>query len=483
MKLAVKIIGATVLVAWVALATASWLIDRNTARTYRLYLDQAQARQLGLIAAQVQAYYADGVDLAELQIWLDAGAFTVVPGMGPMGAMPRMRSRGHMMDEGMAAPQVILVDPVNGIPLSGTGLAATPAQRSAAIPIRDGEQTVALLIPAEAGTRIGQAEQTVLSQVQRAILMSAGLAGLIAVGLGGLVVWTLLRPLSALQQGVAAVSRGDLSAAVPVTSNDELGQLASAFNAMSAKLRRQESLRRQLLADVAHELRTPLSVVQGNLQAMLDGVYPLTSGEVQTVFDETRLLSRLVDDLHELAQAEAGALALQRQPLSVGNTLERMAALFAPVMSARNVTLRVHRPEQDVLVSADPDRLQQILHNLLGNALRHTPAGGTIELSAEPGEDATGPFVRFAVRDTGPGIPAEHLPRVFDRFYRVDPSRRRAETVLDNQTAGVGLGLAIVRALVEAHQGRVGVTNHDGLGAEFWLELPLAPPHHNLTAT
>ncbi len=477
MNLGVKILGALALVIIVALASASWLIDRNTARAYRAYLDQIQSRRLEQLAAQVGPLYAAGEDWTTIQTWLNIIAVGSTPGMGHMGMMPGMRGRNRMPSPDELPTLYLLVDPTSGEPLAGVGSPVTPAQRLTGVPIEIDNRTVALLVPLDVAPRLGQAEQTVLRQVQRAILLSAFVAGLAAVGIGGLVVYTLLRPLTALHQGVTALGRGDLSVVVPVHSNDELGKLAEAFNAMTAQLRRHEELRKQLLADVAHELRTPLSVIQGNLQAMLEGVYPLSADEVRTVHRQTQLLSRLVEDLHELAQAEAGALPLQRQPQSVTAALQQMASLVSPVMARRGITLQVTTPSPDLVISVDPDRLQQILYNLLGNALRHTPAGGTIRLHAT--QTAAG-RARIFVADSGPGIPPEHLPHVFDRFYRVPrdtsthlkwESGARDESDL---TSGAGLGLAIVRALVEAHGGTLGVENTPGSGATFWVELPLA---------
>ena len=252
---------------------------------------------------------------------------------------------------------------------------------------------------------------------------------------------------------------------VDVHTNDELGQLATAFNRMASQLHLQEELRQRLLADVAHELRTPLSVIQGNLQAILDGVYPLSPEEVGNVFLESQLLSRLVDDLHELAQAEAGHLTLVRRPVDLAAAVNQMGAVLTPLARTNNIHLQVDAAA-DLIVLADAERINQILHNLLGNALRHTPAGGTVTLTATR---RTPDFARITISDTGPGIPSEHLPYVFERFYRADPSRRRP----DDPTTGAGLGLAIVRALVEAHGGTVGLESNPGEGATFWFDLPL----------
>jgi two-component system OmpR family sensor kinase len=232
-------------------------------------------------------------------------------------------------------------------------------------------------------------------------------------------------------------------------------------------LEQAETLRRNLVADVAHELRTPLSVLQGNLRAILDDVYPLDKSEVARLYDQTRLLGRLVNDLRELAKAEAGQLELNLQPIDLAKLVADTVATFAPVAEAEDVTLSTHIPGDLPPVPADSARIVQVLHNLLANALRHTPAGGTISLRA--GFDA-GEYGRvwLAVQDTGEGIPPEHLSHVFDRFYRADPARSRS-------AGGAGLGLAIVRAIVESHGGQVSVAS-DGVpggGSTFTVRLPI----------
>lgn len=465
MKLAFKVLAALLLAVVVALAAASWLIDRNVSSAYRTYVDNASRRQLAQTASQAAQLYAVQPDWAVVQAWLDQ-----LPRQMPMGNM-----RGHMMGRGPARPamqatgraQGILVEPETGVPLAAGGAAVSTAQLRAGAPVEVGGSVLALLVPTESDPALGSAETEVLAQVQTAIGSAALIGGVTAALLGGILAWTISRPLRALHQGVAALAAGDRQAQVAVHSRDELGELAQAFNHMARALQEQEALRQRMLADIAHELRTPLSVVQGNLQAILDGVYPLAMPEIELIYAETQLLSRLLQDLHELAQAEAGHLPLERQAVDVATALERMAARFAPLAESKQVALRVDAPPHPVAVSADPDRLQQILHNLLGNALRHTPPGGTICLAASLPHAGS---VRLAVTDSGPGIPPEHLPYIFERFYRGDRSRARSE----ERTAGAGLGLAIARALVEAHGGAIGVTSPPGQGATFWVELPLA---------
>jgi two-component system OmpR family sensor kinase/two-component system sensor histidine kinase BaeS len=272
---------------------------------------------------------------------------------------------------------------------------------------------------------------------------------------------TLAAPLSQVSAAAGAVAAGDLSQRVPERGTVETEALARSFNQMAANLEQAEQLRRNLLADVAHELRTPLTVIQGNLQALLDGVYPLERAEIATIYDETRLLSRLVADLRELAQAEAGQLKLNLGPLDAAAVLAQTTDSFALLAQEDQVSLQLDAPGDLPPVLADPDRLAQVLRNLIANALRHAGPGGHVRVAArsEP------VHLRVSVADDGPGIAAADLPHVFDRFWRGDPARRR-------DGSGSGLGLAITKTLVEAQGGAIGVESEAGRGTEFWFELP-----------
>jgi two-component system OmpR family sensor kinase len=310
-------------------------------------------------------------------------------------------------------------------------------------------------------------QQFLLGWLSRSLLLVAAVGGALGILFGVLASRSLTSPLSRLAEAARAIGARDLTRRVEVEGSDEVKEVAQAFNDMAATLEGAETLRRNLLADVAHELRTPLSVLQGNLRAILDDVYPLDKAEVARLYEETRLLSRLVNDLHELAQAEAGQLRLNRQTTNLADLIQSTAAAFSPAAEAKGVILSTQIPPDMPFVLADPARLTQVLHNLLANALRHTPSGGTISLRAgcELGKERE---VWLAVRDSGEGISSEDLPHVFDRFYRADPARSRA-------TGGAGLGLAIVRAIVEAHGGRVSATSDGvpGHGSTFTVQLPL----------
>ncbi len=302
-------------------------------------------------------------------------------------------------------------------------------------------------------------EATFLSQVNDALILGGLGAGLIAVILGFLLARQLTAPLRALTMAAERLSRGDLSQRVTVQGTSEVAELGHAFNEMAASLSRQEMLRRSLLADTAHELRNPLSVIRGDLEAMLDGVYETSPDKLASLHEETLLLSRLVDDVRALSLAEAGQLHLKREQVSLRDVLTIVATNFAPLAEMQGVRLEWKAPPDPLEASVDSQRVQQIVANLLSNALHHTPPEGTITLSAVDGRSQ----VEISVADTGPGIAPENLPHVFDRFWRGD-------TVSHSDSSG--LGLAIVRGLAQAHGGSAWVESPLGQGATFRVSLP-----------
>lgn len=273
--------------------------------------------------------------------------------------------------------------------------------------------------------------------------------------------YLLTRPLNKLANEVRLFDMNSLSKRVPERGSLEIKWVAKAFNEMATALEHAETLRRNMVADVAHELRTPLSLVQGNLRAILDGVYELNYQEILRVYDQTRLLARLVNDLHELAQAEAKDLKLNRETVVLDTVIQDTVGAFQPLAEDHHIQLEVEIGEQLPALQLDRERITQVLHNLLGNALRHTPSGGHIKIMA--GVDNR-QQLEIIVEDNGEGIPAEHLPYIFNRFYKADKSRERAK-------GGTGLGLAITRAIVEAHGGSIRALNATE-GAKFVVNLP-----------
>jgi signal transduction histidine kinase len=248
---------------------------------------------------------------------------------------------------------------------------------------------------------------------------------------------------------------------VDVKSRDEVGQLASAFNSMAEALRRDELARRNLLADVAHELRTPLTVIEGTADAILDHLYEPTPERIGAIKEEAVLLAKTIGDLRDLALAETGHLTLDLAPTDVRELAERAVRGIRVVAEAKGVAVELEAAPDLPSLEVDPGRILQVLGNLLGNAVRHTPSGGRVSLSVLPQGDNTA----FSVSDTGQGIAAEDLPRVFERFYRADRSRSR-------QTGGSGLGLPIARQVVDAHGGRIWAESTPGQGSRFTFVLP-----------
>lgn len=259
---------------------------------------------------------------------------------------------------------------------------------------------------------------------------------------------------------------GQLDQEVDVHSNDELGELAGSFNRMAAALADTENQRKQLFADIAHELRTPLSVIRGQLEGMLDGVLAMTPENVSVVHEETILLSRLVEELRTLSLAEAGQLPLQRKSVDLAELTRQAVAAFEPLAELDGIQLSMGIPAETLVVEADAARIQQVLGNLLSNALRHARQGDGLEPQVRLDLSHQTRTAQIRVSDNGPGLPSESQKHVFDRFWRADASRSR-----DN--GGSGLGLAICRGIILAHNGRIWVESEGGRGTTFAFELPL----------
>ena len=287
---------------------------------------------------------------------------------------------------------------------------------------------------------------------------------LVASLLGGLAFRRLGTPFADIMSATDAVASGDLSVRLRENSPNEFGGLAHRFNNMVAELERAEEQRRNLTADIAHELRTPLHIIQGNLEGMLDGVYEPTSENITDTLDETRLLARLVDDLQTLSLAEAGQLPLHPTRFLLADLLNDVAAGFESRAVAQNVELLVDVLDPSPEIEADYDRLIQVLANLLTNALRHTPENGQIVLSTKQSDNR----VEIAVQDSGPGLPPEDAKRIFERFYRADSSRQRDGA----GQGGSGLGLAIAKSIVQAHNGQLSAESEPNKGLKVIISLP-----------
>ncbi len=439
-SLRVRLFVATILVVLIAVGVTAYVATRRTEGEFQRYVERrspVDGRRIGAVLAHfydenggwsgVQGQITQLAQLAGQRVVLaDAG--------GQVLADSDNKLVGKMVGTRWPPPRAVIED-------SGQAIAALYLDPLGGPPNPDA---------------------AFIEAVNRSVLFGALVAGLAAVVITLFVSGRILRPVGHLTTAAERMAQGDLSARVPVESQDELGQLAVAFNSMAGNIEQQEQLRRNMVGDVAHELRTPLTNLRGYLEAVRDGLIAPDTALVDNLYEETMLLNRLVLDLHELAQAEAGQLTLVRTPTPLSDVVAQAVEILRPQSDAKGVTLAVDVPTGLPEVDIDRERIGQVLRNLLNNALAHTPGGGEIGVSAL-GENGS---VWVSVCDTGEGITPEDLPHVFDRFYRADRSRAR-------QTGGYGLGLAIVKQLVQAHGGTITVESEPGKGSTFRFSVPV----------
>ena len=433
----------------VAVVTASVAVafQRAAERHFQGYLNQAMMMRARVLLPELVSYYAQHGEWKatnELEAIVRAGA-----------GMPR--GGGPPADAGFG--RLVLTD------RGGTVVAGADELLGKTIPERILDRSTSIVVNRQVVGHLvmstGTRETDLVLALSRSLMWGGVLAAGVAIILGSVVTHQMLRPLTDLSQAADSIAAGNLEARVEVASDDEVGDLARRFNEMAGALQRDKVLRRTMVADIAHELRTPLAVMRGQIEALQDGVFDMTSESLRPVYEQTLLLSRLVDDLHELSLAEAGHLPLEMGSIDVGELVRRSLAGFAGQASERDATLVADVEDSLPAVRGDAQRLEQVLSNLVSNALRYTPAGGSVTVRARAQDDG----VRVEVEDTGDGVSEEHLDLVFERFYRADPAR-------DRSAPHSGLGLAISKQLVEAHGGRIGVQNAPDAGARFWFWLP-----------
>jgi signal transduction histidine kinase len=349
---------------------------------------------------------------------------------------------------------------------------------------RGGEQLVGYIVLPPDGTTGSVAERVFLRNIVFIVLFGGIAAGSVALLMAFFLTRRLTAPVRSLTRAAQRLAAGEGHEPLALPAETELAEMAQAFNSMAIDLERQKQLRRQLMADITHELRTPLSVLRLQIEGLEDGVEQATPEVFGSLHQEVSLLTRLVEDLRLIALADAGQLPLAVEPVAPGRALEHAAAAAAPRARQQGIALHVAPAGEMPLIEADPQRLAQMLGNLLENALRYTPAGGVVTLqmrqqagdpsgrvghapgSQPPAQAAS--WVVFEVKDTGPGIAAEDVPHIFDRFYRTDRARSR-------EKGGSGLGLAIVERLARLHQGNVDVSSKPGQGSTFRIYLPVPP--------
>jgi signal transduction histidine kinase len=460
-SLTLKLVLAFLLVSLAGAALAGVFARWATFREFdRLVLNQAEAAYV----ADLSAYYQAAGS------WEDVAA-NLAPHRAP-APQPEPRSKDGARpgpgEPGKPTPSdpFVVVDRNRAVVIPAAGYQigdVVPAGKfSHETPVEASGRAVGAVLTTGRPVALDPKEQQYLARTAQALFVAGAFSMLGALILGTVLARTLTRPLRELTSATRAMGNGRLGQQVPIRSHDELGELAASFNQMSTDLAKATELRLQLTADVAHELRTPLTVLAGYIEALRDGVLKPTPGRFEAMNLEAQQLKRLVDDLRTLSLADAGELTLSRQAIAPLALLQRVEAAFSPRAVEAHIALQVTFDGQLPPVNVDPERIVQVLENLVSNAIRHTDEGGKIVLSAR----SAGRDVLMTVQDSGSGIAPEVLPHVFDRFYRAEPGRAA-------EGGESGLGLAIAKSIVEAHGGSI-TADSAGVhkGAAFTVRLP-----------
>ena len=454
-SLFIRLMGAFAIIIAVGVVIVALIANQTTASEFQQFMFRGQMVRAQDLANELAAYYRMRGNWEGVAPLLNDGSG------GMMGAM--MGGGGLWLAD---AEGTIVAASDN----SRLGQSVTASERADGVPIQvDGQRVGTLLANAQMIHGVTDtAAQDFLAQVNRSILLAGMVAAAVALVLGFLLFRQITAPLNALATASAKIAAGDLTARASVRGKDEIARVGRSFNAMADQLARSETARRNMLADIAHELRNPIGVIQSHLEAMMDGVFPLNQEQVSSLHEETLLLSRLVGDVRELALADAGQLTLQRAPTDLRALIDRTMTAFVLQANEQHITLNTALEEHLPTLPLDAQRIEQVLRNLLSNALRHTSPNGTIHVRLTREKN----FARVEVRDTGTGISPDALPHVFERFWRGDKSRARDHASY-RSGGGAGLGLAIAKQLVEAHGGAIGVESEVGKGTLFWFTLPL----------
>lgn len=445
-----KLIIAFLLVSLVIISLGAFFSRWNTSNAFRRYVfDRNQENFISLLGD----YYDQ------------RGSWEGVQELIPRGPMPMPMGQGMMSPVG----DIVLLDARFNVLIGGRGFhigdRLPQSQQIDAIPVESNDRVVGYVVLRSDTFREQPWETAFLERLTQTLFIGSIAIVSIAVVLGLFLARSLTNPLQQLTKATRMVAAGNLDVTVDVSSQDELGELAQAFNTMNQKLAEARDLRRQMTADIAHELRTPVSVILGYADGLKENVIPPTEETFDLIQEQAEQLEHLIEDLRTLTRAEAGELALDLAPTDPVPLVKRLISAYEPQAVRQEVTLTLDVIEPVPQIFIDTDRVRQILSNLIANALQYTPAEGHINIHVA----STNEEVEFTITDSGPGISEEDLDRIFERFYRRDQSRSR-------DTGGSGLGLSIAKSLVERQGGRIAVESQPGKGSSFHVAFPHYDP-------
>ena len=491
----IKLVSAFAAIILIGVVINSLLINQVTQSQFSQYVSETGLAWATRLAPSLASYYAQngswqGVDRylgapLTMMSGIQAGSNTAQPngmGSGMMGnnemwnggMQDWMGSSGMGDMWGTMDIRLILADNqgkvVADTAQSDVNRQLSPTDLQAGIPLQVNSQPVGTLLAVSTIPVNRSIGSDFLNAVKQSTWISGLITGVLGLLLGFFLFRQIVAPIQAVTGAASKIAAGQLHQRIQVKSYDEVGTMARTFNQMADSLEHDQKLRRNMIADIAHELNTPITVLQANLEAIVDGVLPMNKDEVVSLRDETALLARLVADLRLLSLAEAGQLKLEKTTISIPELFQRAVEPLKMQAEEHRINISVNASKDLPNVSIDPDRMSMVLRNLISNALRYTPPNGRIDLHAEH-KDGT---ITLQVSDSGSGIQAKDIPNIFDRFYRADKSRSR-------NSGGSGIGLAIVKQLVEAHHGNVRVdspiySNAEGIGYGtcFTIRFPLS---------
>lgn len=464
-----KLAGALLLVVAVSIGLMAYLVNVSTSSEFQQYSSQRSQRYAEEVASVLGSFYERDRSWAEVDELLSnllrstSDRLVVADGAGVVVGDTGNDWVGETAtDVGLTGGTAIAAfgDDVGDVYLFSTSTRGGPGYGHGAASQQSS----------------GSNEQDFLDRVNMWLAIVAIIAALVALALGGVLMWQITRPVKSLVVGAREVAHGNLAYRVDIKSKDELGELGQSFNTMAANLEEAEIERRRMIADITHELRTPVTIIDGTVDGIQDGVFRADREHLDAIKEQTAVLTRLTADLRDLSLADSGQLKLQLAATDMTDLIRRTLSTFAVPAQQKGIDLVSELPEEGLWVEVDVVRMEQVLGNLMTNAIRHTAAGGRITVAArvvdrDAAHGIESPNVVLSVKDTGEGISREHLPHVFDRFYRVEESRSRGD-------GGAGLGLAIVKEMSEAHGGKVWAESELGKGSAFNVALPVTDRGH-----